>query len=149
MPRVQFMSMCEQLYDHLEETPRLQHTLREQIRKSTALLQTLQASGQMIEGLVRSHFREMQVAYGEKFGAAVTDLHRRIVRIEEGAGIVPPGTPAPFGSSGGLRSAGVNGAPGGGFGGKLGSGCGSGTVENMLAGIVDRLEALEKKSGGE
>jgi len=81
--KVSFVSMFENLYDQIESVNRLRSTLEEQIRKSTALLQTLQASGQMIEGLVRSHFREMQVQYGEKFGAALTDLNRRLIDVEE------------------------------------------------------------------
>ncbi|ORY32982.1 hypothetical protein BCR33DRAFT_522918 [Rhizoclosmatium globosum] len=52
------------------------------MRKSSSLLQTLQASGQMIEGLVRSCFRDMQVQYGEKFGAALADLNRRVEVLE-------------------------------------------------------------------
>ncbi|ORX64210.1 hypothetical protein BCR32DRAFT_251239 [Anaeromyces robustus] len=78
-----FISMFENLYDQIESVNRLRSTLEEQIRKSTALLQTLQASGQMIEGLVRSHFREMQAQYGEKFGKALTDLNRRLIDVEE------------------------------------------------------------------
>ncbi|KAL6591625.1 hypothetical protein U3516DRAFT_673927 [Neocallimastix sp. 'constans'] len=78
-----FISVFENLYDQLESVNQLRSTLEEQIRKSTALLQTLQASGQIIEGLVRSHFREMQVQYGEKFGAALTDLNRRLIDVEE------------------------------------------------------------------
>jgi hypothetical protein len=75
--------MCEQLYDNNEATSRLQQQLKEQIRKSATLLYTLSSSGQMIEGLVRSHFREMQSQYGEKFGAALTDLNRRLVALEQ------------------------------------------------------------------
>ncbi|KAJ3161306.1 hypothetical protein HDU86_007088 [Geranomyces michiganensis] len=76
------LSFFESMYDQGEETSRLQYTLRDQIRRSTAMLQTLQSSGQMIEGLVRGHFREMQVTYGEKFGAALHDLSRRVERLE-------------------------------------------------------------------
>ncbi|KAI8826783.1 uncharacterized protein EV422DRAFT_10735 [Fimicolochytrium jonesii] len=79
-----FVSVAEAMYDQVEETARLQYTLRDQIRRSTAMLQTLQSSGQMIEGLVRGHFREMQVAYGEKFGSALYELSRRVERLERG-----------------------------------------------------------------
>ncbi|KAJ3170572.1 hypothetical protein HDU88_008473 [Geranomyces variabilis] len=81
------LSFFETMYDQGEETARLQYTLRDQIRRSTAMLQTLQSSGQMIEGLVRGHFREMQVTYGEKFGAALHDLSRRVERLERAAGV--------------------------------------------------------------
>jgi hypothetical protein len=80
--KAQFLSLCEQLYDNNEATTKLQHQLKEQIRKSATLLYTLSSSGQMIEGLVRTHFREMQGQYGEKFGAALTDLNRRLVSLE-------------------------------------------------------------------
>ncbi|KAJ3315109.1 hypothetical protein HDV04_004250 [Boothiomyces sp. JEL0838] len=79
----QFMSMMEQIYESSEQTARLQSQLKEQIRKSATLLYTLSSSGQMIEGLVRSHFRDMQTQYSEKFGLALTDLNRRLVAIEQ------------------------------------------------------------------
>ncbi|KAJ3276183.1 hypothetical protein HDV01_005631 [Terramyces sp. JEL0728] len=81
--RQQFMNAMEQIYDNNEQTARLQTQLKEQIRKSATLLYTLSSSGQMIEGLVRSHFRDMQAQYGEKFGLALTDLNRRLVAIEQ------------------------------------------------------------------
>ncbi|KAI8916773.1 hypothetical protein DFJ77DRAFT_354520 [Powellomyces hirtus] len=80
------LSFFESIYDQAEETARLQYTLRDQIRRSTAMLQTLQSSGQMIEGLVRGHFREMQVNYGEKFGSALYDLSRRVEKLEGTSG---------------------------------------------------------------
>ncbi|KAI9095272.1 hypothetical protein DFS34DRAFT_627293 [Phlyctochytrium arcticum] len=85
--RSNFLGLCESLFDQTDESFRLQSTLRDQIRRSTAMLQTLQSSGQMIEGLVRSHFREMQVQYGEKFGFALTDLNRRLASVEEKLGL--------------------------------------------------------------
>jgi hypothetical protein len=80
--KLQFLGLCEQLYDNNEATTKLQIQLKEQIRKSATLLYTLSSSGQMIEGLVRTHFREMQGQYGEKFGAALTDINRRLVSLE-------------------------------------------------------------------
>ncbi|KAI8899325.1 hypothetical protein BC833DRAFT_586082 [Globomyces pollinis-pini] len=80
--RSNFLNVFEQLYDSQETTNRLHLQLKEQIRKSATLLYTLSSSGQMIEGLVRSHFRDLQSQYGEKFGSALTDLNRRLVAVE-------------------------------------------------------------------
>ncbi|KAJ3073717.1 hypothetical protein HDU98_000853 [Podochytrium sp. JEL0797] len=78
-----FLHLFESIYDTAaEDLPRLVTTLKDQMRKSSSLLQTLQASGQMIEGLVRSCFRDMQVQYGEKFGEVVKDLERRLEVLE-------------------------------------------------------------------
>ncbi|KAI8836570.1 hypothetical protein BC829DRAFT_52185 [Chytridium lagenaria] len=63
-----FMGAFEGLYDAAEELPRLSGTLREQIRRSSSLLQTLQASGAMIEGLVRGLFRECRRSMGRSLG---------------------------------------------------------------------------------
>ncbi|KAJ3018715.1 hypothetical protein HKX48_002705 [Thoreauomyces humboldtii] len=82
IPRSTFLHLAEQMYDQADETARLKHTLSDQIRRSTAMLQTLQSSGQMIEGLVRGHFRDMQVNYGEKFGSALHEIARRVERLE-------------------------------------------------------------------
>nr|CAG8489937.1 8437_t:CDS:2 [Entrophospora candida] len=57
----------------------LKSTLEEQINKTTALLQTLQASGSMIEGLVRGHFHELQREVIKDLMA----LEKRITRVEE------------------------------------------------------------------
>ncbi|KAI9351390.1 hypothetical protein BDR26DRAFT_426951 [Obelidium mucronatum] len=81
-----FVSLFESVYDTAsEDLPKLVATLKDQMRKSSSLLQTLQASGQMIEGLVRSCFRDMQLQYGEKFGAALNDLNRRLEVLEAAA----------------------------------------------------------------
>lgn len=79
----------------------------------------------MIEGLVRSHFREMQTQYGEKFGSALTDLNRRLVAIENRT----------FGSShsDAFTAAGV-----------LMSAVPKEDNEGTLASIADRVEAIEK-----
>ncbi|KAI9011157.1 hypothetical protein BC832DRAFT_538219 [Gaertneriomyces semiglobifer] len=112
LSRSAFLSFAEHFYDIHEESTRLVATLRDQIRRSTAMLQTLQASGQMIEGLVRSHFREMQVGYGERFGAALTDLNRRLSTLEERSGISSEaGTNA--GVNWGFRGAPPSATPGG------------------------------------
>jgi hypothetical protein len=78
-----FLSVFEQLYESQEHTAQLQAQLKEQIRKSATLLYTLSSSGQMIEGLVSSHFREMQSSYNERLVTALTDLNKRLAVIEE------------------------------------------------------------------
>jgi hypothetical protein len=83
LSKSQFIKTFEQLFDSQEQTLILQAQLKEQIRKSSTLLYTLSSSGQMIEGLVRTHFRDMQATYGEKFGSALSDLNRRLAIIEE------------------------------------------------------------------
>lgn len=90
MSRLDFMRFFEHMYDQNEHAHHLVANLNDQVRHSASLLQTLQASGSMIEGLVRGHFREMQASMGEKFGLALTDLNRRIKVIEERLGIERP-----------------------------------------------------------
>jgi hypothetical protein len=84
------MRFFEHMYDQSEHAHHLVSALNEQVRHSASLLQTLQASGSMIEGLVRGHFREMQAQMGEKFGMALTDLNRRMKGIEDRLGIERP-----------------------------------------------------------
>ncbi|KAK9702770.1 hypothetical protein K7432_011078 [Basidiobolus ranarum] len=79
----QFMSLFESLFDNVDSARGLKVQLEDQIRKSTTLLQTLQASGPMIEGLVRSHFRDMQGQFIEKYDASIEDIVKRLDRIEE------------------------------------------------------------------
>eukprot|EP00842_Homolaphlyctis_polyrhiza_P001121 jgi/Hompol1/2009/HPOL_005817-RA len=96
--RTAFMSAFEAMYDQMELYSKMEASIKEQVRKSTALLHALEASGQMIEGLVYSHFCEMQMQYGEKFGVALTDLNRRIRAIEARLGLaapLPPSQPRP------------------------------------------------------
>ena len=90
MSRPDFTRFFDHMYDQSEHAHHLVNTLNDQVRHSASLLQTLQASGTMIEGLVRGHFREMQSQIGEKFGLALTDLNRRMRVIEDKLGIVPP-----------------------------------------------------------
>ena len=79
----QFMTMFEQFYDSMEHASKLQAQLKDQIRKSATLLYTLSSSGQMIEGLVRSHFKEMQTRHDDKFGLALLELNSRLTALEE------------------------------------------------------------------
>ncbi|KAJ3197415.1 hypothetical protein HK101_003841 [Irineochytrium annulatum] len=146
VPRSTFVGAFETLYDVAEEAPRLAATLKDQIRRSSSLLQTLQASGAMIEGLVRGCFREMQAQYGERFGAALADLNRRIQVLEEHSGV---------GSGGAATSTesvnnGFRGGPPTPYVGGLGVGGkgqpGLAANDAMLRSLLDRIESLEKKA---
>lgn len=77
------MATCEMLYDNHENTAKLQSMLKEQIRKSATLLYTLSSSAQMIESLVKTHFKENQRYYNDKFGMALGDLNRRLGKLEK------------------------------------------------------------------
>ncbi|KAJ3125303.1 hypothetical protein HK100_010875 [Physocladia obscura] len=102
-----FLSLFESVYDTAsEDLPKLAASLKDQMRKSASLLQTLQASGQMIEGLVKSCFRDMQVSYGESFGAALQDLSRRIDVLENGARTRCPSCTCAAGATRGVNSGG-------------------------------------------
>lgn len=85
--RAAFLSAFETLYDQGEVAGRLQNQLRDQLRKTSTLLQTLQTSGHMIEGLVRGHFMEMNAQRSERIAKDMSDLSRRISVIEETLGI--------------------------------------------------------------
>ncbi|KAJ3303716.1 hypothetical protein HDV03_003589 [Kappamyces sp. JEL0829] len=122
-----FLTACEQMFDAQESTNRLQLQLKEQIRKSATLLYTLSSSGQMIEGLVRSHFREMQSQYGEKFGSALTDLNRRLVTVEQK--VFGKSQSEAFTASGALKSS-------------VPREDGQGTFQS----IANRLDAIERAS---
>ena len=82
-PKQQFLQVFEQFYDSVEQGRQMQSQLKDQIRKSATLLYTLSSSGQMIEGLVRSHFKEMQKQHDDKFGAALLELNSRLTAVEE------------------------------------------------------------------
>ncbi|KAJ3412664.1 hypothetical protein HDV05_000414 [Chytridiales sp. JEL 0842] len=163
VPRSTFLSVFESLYDSADEVPKLTSTLRDQIRKSSSLLQTLQASGTMIEGLVRSCFRDMQVQYGERFGATLNEIQKRLEVVEDKLGIVPPPATVPSTNvNNGFRgepqtpvvgSSGPNVLSSGGpkSGGSLSS---SGLVGNhhsesdLIRSLLERIEVLEKRTGG-
>nr|KAJ3416075.1 hypothetical protein HK105_001355 [Polyrhizophydium stewartii] len=146
MSRTAFLGVFESMYDQYESQTRLSIMLKDQIRKSATLLQTLQSSGQMIEGLVRGHFREMQVQYGEKFGAALTDLNRRLVAVEGALGLGSANGSDSFTASGALKSArpdtaGAAAAQAAGFS----RGSPDKATAATLASIVERLDAIEKR----
>ncbi|CAG8449625.1 2978_t:CDS:2, partial [Acaulospora colombiana] len=74
-----FVNLFDNFYDAVADTRSLKSTLEEQIRKTTTLLQALQASGSMIESLVRGHFREMQTEVVKD----LVKLEKRIAKVEE------------------------------------------------------------------
>lgn len=74
-----FIHLFDSFYDTVADTRSLKTTLEDQIRKTTTLLQTLQASGSMIESLVRGHFREMQ----RELVKDLMTLEKRLSKVEE------------------------------------------------------------------
>ncbi|CAG8664129.1 12370_t:CDS:2, partial [Racocetra persica] len=74
-----FINLFDNFYDTVSDTRSLKTTLEDQIRKTTTLLQTLHASGAMIESLVHGHFREMK----REVIKDMTALEKRLSKIEE------------------------------------------------------------------
>jgi len=74
-----FIQVFDTFYDAVADTHSLKNTLEEQIRKTSALLQTLQSSGLMIESLVRGQVREMQ----REVISDLTSIEKRVARVEE------------------------------------------------------------------
>ncbi|EIE85492.1 hypothetical protein RO3G_10202 [Rhizopus delemar RA 99-880] len=60
LQRQQYLQPFEHLFDTIETTRTLKTTLDDQIRRSSSLMQTLQASATTIEGLVRNQVKEAQ-----------------------------------------------------------------------------------------
>ncbi|KAF9905228.1 hypothetical protein BX616_001065 [Lobosporangium transversale] len=85
-----FMETVSNLFDSMDSTRSLKHTLEEQIRKSAQLLQTLQSSGTMIESLVRGQFKELEKGVIEKFENELEYLSTRVGLLEDHLGLTPP-----------------------------------------------------------
>ncbi|KAF9087166.1 hypothetical protein BGX27_002985, partial [Mortierella sp. AM989] len=85
-----FMETVSNLFDSVDSSRSLRHTLEEQIRKSAQLLQTLQSSGTMIESLVRGQFKELEKGVIEKFESELEYLSTRVRLLEEHQGLTPP-----------------------------------------------------------
>ncbi len=79
----EFMRACELFYDGHESTEKLRNVLREQIRKSANLLYTLSSSAQMIESLVKTHFKENQKLYNDRMNLVVEDFNIRLGKLEK------------------------------------------------------------------
>ncbi|KAJ3379975.1 hypothetical protein HDU84_006260 [Entophlyctis sp. JEL0112] len=79
-----FVSLFESVYDSAtDDIPTLTARLKEQLRSSATLLQTLQASGNMIEELVRSCFGESYRAHLDRFERGLADLSARVSAVEQ------------------------------------------------------------------
>ncbi|KAG0371195.1 hypothetical protein BGX24_001793 [Mortierella sp. AD032] len=89
-PKHMFMDTVSNLFDSVDSSRSLKYTLEEQIRKSAQLLQTLQASGTMIENLVRGQFKELEKGVIERFESEIEHLNARVRQLEEHQGLTPP-----------------------------------------------------------
>ncbi|KAF9896889.1 hypothetical protein BX616_006560 [Lobosporangium transversale] len=92
-PKHMFMETVSNLFDSVDSSRSLKYTLEEQIRKSAQLLQTLQASGTMIENLVRGQFKELEKGVIERFENEIEHLNARVRQLEEHQGLTPPPPP--------------------------------------------------------
>ncbi|KAI9355215.1 hypothetical protein BD770DRAFT_391473 [Pilaira anomala] len=82
LQRQQYLQPFEHLFDTIETTRTLKSTLDDQIRRSSSLMQTLQASATTIEGLVRNQVKEAQWGTMSQMEQTVDALIRRIEVIE-------------------------------------------------------------------
>lgn len=82
LQRQQYLQPFEHLFDTIETTRTLKSTLDDQIRRSSSLMQTLQASATTIEGLVRNQVKEAQWEMMSQMEQTVDSLIRRIEAIE-------------------------------------------------------------------
>ncbi len=87
LQRQQFMQPFEHLFDTIETTRNLKSTLDDQIRRSSTLLQTLQASSTTIEGLVRNQIKEVQKDILQRMEESIDNLFKRIHILEKKANI--------------------------------------------------------------
>ncbi|KAG0357842.1 hypothetical protein BGZ54_000150, partial [Gamsiella multidivaricata] len=89
-PKHMFIETVSNLFDSVDSSRSLKYTLEEQVRKSAQLLQTLQASGTMIENLVRGQFKELEKGVIERFESEIEHLSARVRQLEEHQGLTPP-----------------------------------------------------------
>lgn len=88
LQRQQFMQPFEHLFETIDTTRTLKSTLDDQIRRSSTLMQTLQASSTTIEGLVRNQMKEMQKESLIRLEDKLDQLFKRISILESRANIV-------------------------------------------------------------
>ncbi|KAF7721829.1 hypothetical protein EC973_004092 [Apophysomyces ossiformis] len=86
LQRQQFLQPFDHLFDTIETTRTLKSTLDDQIRRSSSLIQTLQASSTTIEGLVRNQIKEAM----EGFEDTLESVFKRIEALEVAMGKSPP-----------------------------------------------------------
>jgi hypothetical protein len=82
LQRQQFMQPFEHLFDTIETTRTLKSTLDDQIRRSSTLIQTLQASSTTIEGLVRNQIKEAQKEIMRRMEESLDNLFHRLNSLE-------------------------------------------------------------------
>ncbi|ORZ22198.1 hypothetical protein BCR42DRAFT_405698 [Absidia repens] len=82
LQRQQFLQPFEHLFDTIETTRTLKSTLDDQIRRSSTLLQTLQASSTTVEGLIRSYVKEMQRDMTSRMDEVLESMIKRIGQLE-------------------------------------------------------------------
>ncbi|KAI9251231.1 hypothetical protein BY458DRAFT_523975 [Sporodiniella umbellata] len=82
LQRQQYLQPFEHLFDTIETTRTLKSTLDDQIRRSSSLMQTLQASATTIEGLVRNQVKEAQAEVVAQIQSKVDQLSQRIEALE-------------------------------------------------------------------
>ncbi|KAI8389399.1 hypothetical protein BD560DRAFT_486064 [Blakeslea trispora] len=82
LQRQQYLQPFEHLFDTIETTRTLKTTLDDQIRRSSSLMQTLQASVTTIEGLVRNQVKEVQWEMMSQVERTMDGLVRRLEALE-------------------------------------------------------------------
>ncbi|KAI8347190.1 hypothetical protein EDC96DRAFT_521163 [Choanephora cucurbitarum] len=82
LQRQQYLQPFEHLFDTIETTRTLKTTLDDQIRRSSSLMQTLQASVTTIEGLVRNQVKEVQWELMSQIERTMDGLVRRLEVLE-------------------------------------------------------------------
>jgi BMFP domain-containing protein YqiC len=87
LQRQQYLQPFEHLFDTMETTRTLKATLDDQIRRSSSLMQTLQASATTLEGLIRNQIKEAQ---WEMMAQAEQKLEALIKRVDTLEGHASP-----------------------------------------------------------
>ncbi|KAI9025245.1 hypothetical protein CLU79DRAFT_717930 [Phycomyces nitens] len=82
LQRQQFLQPFEHLFDTIETTRTLKTTLDDQIRRSSSLMQTLQASSTTIEGLIRNQIKEAHKETTARFHDTINDILKRLDALE-------------------------------------------------------------------
>lgn len=86
LQRQQYLQPFEHLFDTIETTRTLKTTLDDQIRRSSSLMQTLQASATTIEGLVRNQIKEAQSEVVAQMQSKMDLISQRIEALEHRLG---------------------------------------------------------------
>lgn len=126
-----FIETVSNLFDSVDSSRSLKYTLEEQIRKSAQLLQTLQASGTMIENLVRGQFKELERGVIERFEGEIDHLNARVRQLEEHQGLTPPPRKPKLTSNSTATPPSSKGATGTGTGAGAGAGSGASAPSSL------------------